>query len=750
MIQKRLAVALIMFLNMQTTVAQVLMEVPLLMELPRKESLVRAWYDGEAFYIDGHELFQSLEFSVQTYGSKFEALDAQHRYEFDCIEINHSDACKLQLHDVLNELGSILHFDERRLHLRASSVAQMFETQSLRNHSPSLTEVPGPHLFDRNRKMWGGMMANWQIRRDQFGVRPSLRVVASALRGTLEGNVGDDSKWNYTYDWPDQSWLTQINMSYQGQGASMVSFTNLPLIRPRLQDIREINGQSTPHALIQAVISGEVVDQVQADAEGRYRLHTPLWYGSTQVHIRSQSLGGHQEVSNVIYQLTPESLLPPGNVYFQGQMSSDRQMLHLQYGFHRKLTLQTEFEQHHGHIRVSSGVIMSPLSYLSLHTNFRLPDLHGELALQLWRSNLQVTAHLHSRRYQLLNSRITASASRGPWTMVVRGTQNAFTGPSQRLSLHPELWLHDTGGLLLRARYEATRTYGKPLEHRFDSGWSAAAGWAFSHARVLIFANHNPQHRLHGLEGFLALRQRSLSFSFGWEAKQNSPVLSVSLQASSTFGSLFARSRRDVKGVTHSQHLQGSIHIGHDVTASPYGHLESAVELRIFEDVNGNDIQDPAEPIIPHIEAQLYQGSWTRLRTGSLYASHLNPYQRYQVRLLEDSIRDPSLHPATGMDFSFTADPGQRKIISVPMQRLIVVTGKITNLDRAPLRLQVQVNRKITSDIYQDGGFSLQLHPGEYTFTTVDILTEEILAQKTVKIDPFRSHLELDLNRDYP
>ncbi len=750
MIQKWSLVVLVMFLNMQTTVAQVLMEVPLLMELPGKKSLVRAWYDGESFYIDGQDLFENLKFSVQISGSKLIALDAHHRYEFDCGGVQANDGCKLPLHEVLDQLEPMLYFDETRLHLRASSAATMFENRSIRNHSPSWAEVPGPHLFGRNRKMWGGMMASWQVRRDQFGVRPSVKMTASALKGTVEGKVGNGFRWNYSYDWPDQSWLTQIKVEHLGQGASMLSFTNLPLIRPRLQHFREITGQSAPHALLQAVISGEVVDQVQADAEGKYRLHAPLWYGSSKMQIRSQSLGGVEEISRVIYQLTPESLLPPRKMYFQGHISQDIRRLHLQYGLYPKLTLQTEFEQMDQRLRISSGAILSPLSYLSLHTTMHLPDLDGELALQLWRPSVQVTAHLRARRHKLLNSSLTASASRGAWTMVVRGRQIAFGGQSQRLSIHPELWLHDAGGLLVHVRYEATRTYRNSSEHRFYSGWRVATGWAFSQARVLAFVNRDRFSHLFGLEGFLILRHQSLSFSIGWEAKQRSPVVSLSLQASSAFGSLFVQSQRDAHGVTHSQHLQGSIQIGHDVRVSPYGQLESAVELRIFEDINGNAIEDPTEPIIPHIEAQIYQGSWTRLRSGSLYSSHLNPYQRYQVRLLEDSMRDPSLHPATGMDFSFTADPGRRKIITVAMQRLIPVTGKIRNIDRAPLRLQIRVNQKTTSDIYQDGGFSLHLHPGEYTFAIVDILTDEILARKTVKVDPLRFHFELDLKEDYP
>ena len=44
------------------------MEVPLLLEVPGKEQMVRAWYDGERFFVDGKELLYALGFTVQFQG----------------------------------------------------------------------------------------------------------------------------------------------------------------------------------------------------------------------------------------------------------------------------------------------------------------------------------------------------------------------------------------------------------------------------------------------------------------------------------------------------------------------------------------------------------------------------------------------------------------------------------------------------------------------------------------------------------
>ena len=169
---------------------------------------------------------------------------------------------------------------------------------------------------------------------------------------------------------------------------------------------------------------------------------------------------------------------------------------------------------------------------------------------------------------------------------------------------------------------------------------------------------------------------------------------------------------------------------------TPSGHQESAAELRIFEDLNGNGNQDANERILPHIDAQLYQSGWTRLKTGALYSAHLEPYQRYQVRILEASVRDPLLHPATGWTFSFTADPGRRKVIQVPMQQLVRVVGQVTALDRAPLRLKVLLNSEEHAEVYRDGGFALQVRPGRYTLTIIDVLDQEIIAENPLRSVP--------------
>lgn len=733
-----------LFLYVPVASTQVLMEVPLLLELPRKQHLINAWYDGETFFIDGKGLFERLNFKVETHESTLKALDIHRQYGFNCVGSLNTPTCQIPLNDVLEQLGDALHFDETRLHLTASSAASTFKIQS--THVKHWAQ--GPHLFPQTRQLWGGLMMGWQLRHDEFGVRPSIEMTTSALYGTIKAHIGNRYSWKYTYDWPHQKWLTQVGVGTFTDGMPHISVTNRPLIQPHLQHVKVIRGQSTPHALIQAIIGGEIVDQIQADASGKYNLHTPIWYGSTKMQIRSQPLGGSDATSEYSYLLTPASLLPAKKMFYHMAVSPSSHTLELQYGIHQRLTLETSLELNQHHRQASIGATVSPARNMALNTIAFFPEHSWEANLQLWRARMQVTASFSTQNNELWNASLTGSVSRGAVTMFMRAHHFRFRDDHQHVSVNPEIFVHHSSGLLFQTSYEISHTQSTSIENAVDLNWYTGTGWSVARTQILAFADHRRSRKIYGLKGTLLLRHQSVGFSIGWDANHQAMSGGLSIQASSAFGSLFAQSRAEGNVISHAQYLQGSLHLGSGVSLSPSANQASAAELRIFEDLNGNSIQDLTEPVLSHIEAQLYEGSWVRLRTGSLYVAHLEPYKNYQVRLLEASIQDPFLYPATGLEFSFTADPGQRKIIRVPMQRLTTVTGQVTGLDRAPLRLIARLNGHGNTEVYRDGGFSVQLRPGTYTVSIIDVLTEKVLAEKRMEVDHLPLKLSIDLNRD--
>ena len=751
--RKRSLTTFLLVFALHVATAQVLMEVPLLLEVPGKEQMVRAWYDGEIFIVDGKELFHALGFTVQFQGSRLEALDAHRRHVFACAGLPEDNSCRILLSDLLSSFGDALYFDRDRLELRASSVASTFDVRALRARKDAWVEVPGPHLFDRTRALWGGLMASWRVRHDAFGLRPYIRFTGSVLQGTVGIDVGDNHTWVYRYDRPGSKWLTQVEAGrYRtgrySNGIIGLSITNVPLARQHLQRVRTIQGQSAPHALIQAVISGEVVDQVQADAEGYYELQAPAWYGTTKLEVRTQPLGGLRATTELHHQLTPASLVPPKKVYYSAHAREDAYALDLQYGVHERLTLRGAWTHAKGRSEASSGFTFSPVTFLALSGQLDFPSTRWLTTLRVWRSGLHLNAYVDAQHGAFTNTNIAASAGKGPFSLLLRGGQSVLVGRYRSLNLYPEIWLHHHTGLMMQANWGLNRLRGPLVQAVTSHSWRIAAGWSFARLRLITYAERDYTQEVYGAEGLLTLRQKSLTFSAGWDINHQVPVASLSVQVTSPFGRLFAHGQRNAHGFTHSQQAQGSVHIWPGLALTPSGHQESAAELRIFEDINDDGKQDANERILPHIDAQLYQGGWTRLKTGALYSAHLEPYQRYQVRILEASVRDPLLHPATGWTFSFTADPGRRKVIQVPMQQLVRVVGQVTALDRAPLRLKVLLNSEEHAEVYRDGGFALQVRPGRYTLTIIDVLDQEAIAEKSIEVGTALIRVNIDLEED--
>ncbi len=745
---KRSLTTLLLVFALHVAKAQVLMEVPLLLEVPGKEQMIRAWYDGEVFFVDGEELFYALGFTVQFQGARLEALDAHRHHEFTCAGLPQDNSCRIALRDLLSSFGDELYFDQDRLELRASSVASTFDVRELRARRDTWVEVPGPHLFDRTRALWGGLMASWQVRHDAFGLRPYIRLTGSVLQGTVGIDIGDDHTWVYRYDRPRSRWLTQVETGRYSDGIIGLSITNVPLARQHLQRVRIIQGRTAPHALIQAVISGEVVDQVQADADGRYELQAPAWYGTTKLEVRTQLLGGLRATSELHYQLTPTSLVPHRKAYYSAYAREDAYAINLQYGVYERLTLRGAWSHAQGRTEISSGFTFSPVTFLALSSQLDLLSTRWLTTLRMWRSGLHLNAYVDAQHGAFANTNFTASAGRGPLSLLLRGGQLVLVGRYRSLILYPEIWLHYRTGLLMQANWGLNRLRGPLVQAVTSQSWRFAVGWSFARLRLIAFAERDHVQEAYGAEGLLTLRHKSLSFGAGWDVNHQIPVASLSVQITSPFGRLFAHGQRNAHGFTHSQQAQGSIHLWPGLALTPSGYQESAAELRIFEDLNGNGKQDANEQILPHIDAQLYQSGWTRLKTGALYSAHLEPYQRYQVRILEASVRDPLLHPVTGWTFSFTADPGRRKVIQVPMQPLVRVAGQVTALDRAPLRLRVLVNGEEHAEVYRDGGFALQARPGRHTLTIMDVLDQEVLAEKTIEVGTALLHVTIDLEQD--
>ena len=137
---------------------KVFLEVPMLLEAPQHQKMIRAWHDGERFYVDAVMLLSELGFAVTSENATVTALDIDSKIVIDFArrqqvlpqqrslhkEVLHSDGRFLLSMAALRRVfGSDIHFDTDRLHLRISTSAQLFDASSMHMRRPSLERSPG-------------------------------------------------------------------------------------------------------------------------------------------------------------------------------------------------------------------------------------------------------------------------------------------------------------------------------------------------------------------------------------------------------------------------------------------------------------------------------------------------------------------------------------------------------------------------------------------------------------------------------
>ena len=133
--------------------------------------------------------------------------------------------------------------------------------------------------------------------------------------------------------------------------------------------------------------------------------------------------------------------------------------------------------------------------------------------------------------------------------------------------------------------------------------------------------------------------------------------------------------------------------------------------LRPFVDTNLNGAHDAGEEIA--YEMRIMAGSLNLLHrsSGEIQVLNLQPHKIYPIHISPSSIPDPSLHPLTGFEFAITAPPGRTRYIDISLQPLPVLEGQITGWE-GPFPVQQVLVQGQAIDVYRDGGFFMQTHPG--------------------------------------
>ncbi len=743
----------------------VFLEVPLLLESPGRQQVVRAWNDGERFYVDAAMLLELLGFTTAKEGATLTALDAKRRMVLDFAQMRALTPEAISLRELafygngqylLSTEGlkllfaADLHFDPERLELRISTAAERFDASVLHSRRAMWNEAPGPLWFGRERKFLGGVMASWRLHRDTYYTSVHLQFTGSLLGGAVQGLIGGAKPvGTYLFDRPHARELTRIEFGRFTDGLRGIYLSNRPLARRQLHRIHVIAGRVEPHALVEAVISGHLVDQVQANAEGYYELRTPAWYGTTIVELHVRSLGGTASTAQRRYLLTDHTLVEPGRLYYdlRAGRAGKRNVVQaeLQYGMLPRLTVRSKVDPWHQ--QYQTGLTVSVLRFVTVSYDVTWPSRNWLTRLRIWRRSLSLDGAWDWRAPDSNGKHAQLSGVLGPLSVTASGSSYSESGRWKSSFLSSSLWYHTKDGLFVRARWHGEQAEAKDIPLHKVGEWRLAVGQSLVRARVAVYASGQRRWHGGGVECFVALSNWSLGFTAAWDKAAGGFVGGFTIQINTPLALLTARARQSGNGFTHAQSLQGSIHMGRSIAFMRAAHQKSAVLLRIFEDANGDGRKDKDERLLPYVKAQLYHAAWERLPDGVLRAAYLEPYAAYQVQILESSIRDPHLTPATGYTFSFIADPGRTKVIDVPMQRVPAIRGTIVNADRAPSRLRVRISGVQDIPVFRDGGFTVQLKPGIYTLSVEDVLTGEVLLTQSVQVRASSPPIVLDMAR---
>lgn len=190
---------------------------------------------------------------------------------------------------------------------------------------------------------------------------------------------------------------------------------------------------------------------------------------------------------------------------------------------------------------------------------------------------------------------------------------------------------------------------------------------------------------------------------------------------------------------SHRQGLRGAIGLGRAITFSAMHQENTLVDLRIFTDTNLNGLRDAGEGVRYDVEVSIRNQAARRRRNGVIRTRNLEPYAVYTVEIQAQTIQDPTLQPATGYVFSFTAEPGGLRTIDIPLQPLLMVTGQVIGWPGVQEVLEVNLSANgedRTLPVYRDGGFFTQLRPGLYEVRLVNRISGETVMIALREVTP--------------
>lgn len=779
---------------------------------------VLAWWDFEAgkYYLDIADFFDRLGFDVTSRDSVIEARDAGRIFTVDFatgrVLQDTSEPVELAPEDFFASEGryylslqgvqamftpAAMQFDPSTLHIRLSTAMAPLASSFTARPAASGNHAIGPLLYGRSRQFLGNTHINYRLTRsDRQAGSPSynggFQVHSNALGGRLaaEGSLSMVESQtttrfrslNYLLDFPNSPWLKRaeigrmsvyewpLRATYDG-----LRLSNVPLSTRYVQREAVVRGIAEPDAIVAASVGGVLADRVRADAQGRYTVRIPAYYGSSQALLEIAPPGGGPPTTITRHLFIGEDLLPPGAFWYDVRAGVDnfndiRRNLadfdetlfafgQARYGISQSLSAKATFIQVDSLSSTTVGLTQNLWGFLTAGGELAIPinesgsaarismrmsfnrlrlqteaEFSEEPGLSFYKRRIQTQLSFGVRRMSLFLNAAQAKTFSGGDNLNVSGS-TTLTLPRRASALI-------TLGLVRTQSALSPETESESLRMHWKTSLTRAASFKGLRGRFGLQADGGVREQADfaGATFYAYYKKVSLGLRAGYDLAYNNMQASVTLRLDAPWVSVNNHSSIESGNPYHRQSFYGSMELGRPMRFSRQAHMRSSALLQGYYDVDRDGRRDPEESLVEGLDIKVVRARVQRVDASVVRADFLAPSTAYQVVIDPTSVPDPTLQLPTGTTFSFMSDPGSTKRVDIPVHRNTIVQGVIEDLPlSSPTQASViffQGNEEVlSSEVSQEGTFSVLLPPGAYRLELRDVLGQENLDAFTRDIE---------------
>ncbi|MGE5478935.1 MAG: hypothetical protein ACM3U1_00750 [Chloroflexota bacterium] len=628
------------------------------------------------------------------------------------------------------------------------------------------------------------------------------------VKGSEKPSYDYNGRWRVFIG--DNGWLSQAtlgDLTYSGVRSFSIAGKNLfgaqisneNFQTPFYFDNEIIEDRTEPGWHVELYKNGELVDGKVADETGYYRFNMPMIYGMNNLELRFYGLKGEYIARKTLINI-PRDQLKPGEFRYV-----------LNYGRLRGINDKIGEGELLGEARLAVGVtsFLTNSFYVSKSIDKRIeaPEIIDQVTLLPMEGVVSRFTYNHknyltsSFDLQLGNS-IFAQVSHQVFDVKSRQINTLY-----RTTLYANIFQLFSRGINSNLRIDRTAMRNSaastinwgvswflfPFVLRIDNFTSVLERYNkfemgdYNVASEVVYNWYKKPQWLGGLKstqigvradwnatqgklrsGYLFMTQSisamsSFGASVGYDNYQKTFSGALSLYVNLPYFRSNTTAALSPHGNSYSENLSGSIAIdtkNWDIDGVSEGIGSSVgkgtVKMRMFLDKNDNGKFDRDDYAIPDVNYSI-SGFGINMKTVGEFSriSNLNPYERLNVRVDKNSIKNPNWLPKQE-SFSFISDPNVYKVIDIPCYTGGIIEGDVrltvegkAARGQSGLRLHLKSldeERLETIEVYSDGSFyKMGVIPGRYSLE-VDSVQLKIL---DVKSEPIEFSVKNSIDGDY-